>query len=141
MPRPGSQVIPAGWSAHHRPVAEKTFTAVCTIDREGTGPPVWNTTTNKYDPPARLVLHAAIPCRVQHWRKFAQVSSVGEQQVSTHEYLVQVPLEVIDAQPDQQVRIDACEDASLVGRRLTVTDVHRGSLVWDRALLCIDNLG
>jgi hypothetical protein len=141
MPRPGSQVIPAGWSAHHRPVAEKTFTARCTIDRAGTGAPVWNATTNAYDPPARVVLHTNLECRVQHWRKFAQVDTVGEQRVSTHEYLVQVPITVTDVELDQQVRIDACEDASFVGKRIVVTDIHRGSLMWDRALLCIDNLG
>lgn len=143
MPFPSSRVTPAAWEAHHRPVAEGTFTARCTIDAAGEGPGTWNDTTNEYDPPARIVLHTNVPCRVQQ-QKQPQVSDVGTQQVTTHDYLVCVPISITDAAEGQCVTVnggDSTLDPSLIGRPLVVTDVQRGSLLWERDLICIDNLG
>lgn len=146
MPRPGSQVVPAGWQKHHRPVAEGTWTAWCTIDTAGEGAGTWNAATNEYDPPARIVLHTQVPCRVQQ-HTLPQASDVGTQQVSSHDYLVVVPVEITDAEVDQQVTVTGSRDAtdpvdpSLIGRPLVITDVQRGSLIWERDLIAIDNLG
>jgi hypothetical protein len=141
MPRPGSQVIPAGWSAHHQPVAEGTMTARCTIDRAGDGPPVWNDDTGAYDPIPRVVLHADVPCRIQQWKQ-PLVADVGQQELTTHHYLIPVPVYITDVAVGQQVLVTTNpDDPSLVGRRLDITDVQRGSLAWERDLVCLDHLG
>jgi hypothetical protein len=141
MPRPGSQVIHPGWSAHHQPVAVGTMTARCTIDREGDGPPVWNDDTGAYDPIARVVLHADVPCRIQQWRQ-PQEATTGQQELTTHHYLIPVPASITDAAVGQQVLITASsDDLSLVGRRLDITDIQRGSLAWERDLIALDHLG
>lgn len=146
MPRPGSRVIPAGWQSHHRPVVEGTWTAWCTIDGPGTGEGTWNDETNQYDPPGRVILHTQVPCRVQQ-HTLPQAADVGTQQVSSHDYLVVVPISITDAAVDQRVTVtgsrdqDDPVDPSLIGRPLVITDVQRGSLTWERDLIAIDNLG
>lgn len=146
MPLDGSRVIPSGWQKHHRPVVEGTWTAWCTIDTVGEGPGEWNDETNEYDPPARVVLHTQVPCRVQQ-HTLPQASDVGTQRVSSHDYLVVVPIEIADAEVDQQVTVTGSRDTSdpvdpsLIGRPLVITDVQRGSLMWERDLIAIDNLG
>ena len=146
MPLDGSRVIPVGWQAHHRPVVEGTWTALCTIDKAGEGQGEWNTETNEYDPPARVVLHTLVPCRVQQ-HTLPQASDVGTQKVSSHDYLVVVPIEIADVEVDHEVTVTGSRDAqdpvdpSLIGRPLVITDVQRGSLMWERDLIAIDNLG
>lgn len=143
MPFPGSRVIPAGWEAHHRPVAESTQTARCQITRAGTGPGTWNPATNEFDPPQRQVIYPDLSCRVQQLNQ-PQVSSTGQQQVSTHDYRVSVPIAAAAVLLDDRVEItggDTTLDPTLIGRPLVVTDVQRGSLTWERDLICIDNLG
>lgn len=141
MPFPNPRVIPAGWSAHHQPVAVGTMTARCTIDRDGTGDPVWDEDTGTWTQPARVVLHTDVPCRIQQ-QKQPQVADVGQQQVSTHDYLVPVPITITDVELGQQLLVTVnLDDPSLVGRRLEITDVQRGSLAWERDLVCIDHLG
>jgi hypothetical protein len=146
MPFPGSRVIPAGWQTHHRPVVEGTWTAWCTIDAPGTGQGTWNDETKQYDPPARVVLHVQVPCRVQQLTQ-PQAADVGTQQVSSHDYLIVVPASITDAAVDHHVTLTGSRDQtdpvdpSLIGRPLVVTDVQRGSLLWERDLIAIDNLG
>lgn len=141
MTFPGSRVIDPRWSAHHRPVAVGTMTARCTIDRDGDGAPVWDDETGTWTKPDRVVLYTDMPCRVQQ-QKQPQEASTGGEEVTTHDYLVPVPVSVVGVKVGHQVLVDACpDDLSLVGRRLTVTDVQRGSLVWERDLICIDWLG
>lgn len=146
MPFPNSRVIPAGWQTYHRPVAEGTWTALCTIDAPGVGPGTWNPVTMQNDPPARIVLHTNVPCRVQQ-HTLPQAADVGTQQVSSHDYLVVVPVTITDVAVDHCVTVTGSRDQmdpvdpSLIGRLLVITDVQRGSLLWERDLVAIDNLG
>lgn len=141
MPRPGSQVIPNGWSEHHRPVAVGSMTARCLIDRDGTGEDVYDPETGTTTPPARVVVYPDLPCRVQQLRQ-PQTSENAGQQVTAHDYLVPVPITATAVLMDDQVLITANpDDPSLVGHRFTITDILRGSLQWERDLGCIDNLG
>jgi hypothetical protein len=146
MPFPNSRVIPPGWQAHHRPVVEGTWTAWCTIDAPGVGPGIWNPVTMQNDPPARVVLHTNVPCRVQQ-HTLPQAADVGTQQVSSHDYLVVVPVTITDVAVDHCVTVTGSRDQldpvdpSLIGRLLVITDVQRGSLLWERDLIAIDNLG
>lgn len=144
MPLPGTRVIPVGWSAHHRPTVEGTWTATCLIDKAGTGPSVWNPVTHSTDPPPRIVLYDNLGCRVQQRTMPQQDALNAEQQVSTHEYLVVVDIKVagLEIDGEHQVLIKTNpDDPDMAGRRLTVTDIQRGSLMWERDLVCIDNLG
>lgn len=144
MPVPGSRVIPTGWEQHHRPVAEGTFTAICRIDKAGAGQGTWNPTTSTYDPPARILLHDNEPCRVQELKQ-PTVSEVGHQQVTAQHYQVSVRSAITDVEPDHHVTVigglDPTLDPSLIGRPLVITTVQRGSVIWERDLLAIDNLG
>lgn len=116
------------------------MTARCTIDAAGSGQGTWNEATGTFDPPARVVLHTDVPCRVQQQRQPQEANTAG-QSVTTHDYLVPVPVDVLNVEVGHQVRIDVNpDDPSLVGRRLIVTDVLRGSLAWERDLVCIDRL-
>lgn len=140
MPRPGSRVIPAGWVEHHRPTVEATFTAKIRLrdpaqdtvgdfdDATGTRPVV--KATPYYDG----------PCRVQQ-QKQPQVGQTGEQRVTTHDYLIPVPISVDAAIGHIGVVYECAADPTLVGRSLKVTDVMRGSLAWERDLIAIDHLG
>lgn len=68
---------------------------------------------------------------------------VAEQQVSTMDYAVTLNSAVTGVQLGHLVRITAVDDngdTTLVGRDLTVEAVLRGSLHWERRLLCTDDL-
>lgn len=143
MPLEGSRVIPAGWEGHHRPVAEATMTAKCRITRAGTGPGTWNPSSNQYDPPAREVVYETLGCRVQEL-SLPQVQEAGQQRVSSRDYRVSLPIAAVAVLVDDVIEVisgDATLDASLVGRPLVITDVQRGSLMWERDVICIDTLG
>lgn len=143
MPLQGSRVIPAGWEAHHRPVAEGTQTAWCRITRAGAGEGTWNPTKKQYDPPPRETVYENLSCRVQELA-LPQVQEAGQQYVSSRDYRVSVPIAALAVLVEDEVEVtggDPSLDASLVGRPLTITDIQRGSLTWERDLICIDKLG
>jgi hypothetical protein len=143
MPRPGSRVIPVGWEAHHRPVAEGTMTARCRITRAGAGQGTWNDTTKQYDPPTRQVVYETLACRVQEL-SMPRVQEAGQQRVSSRDYRVVVPITAAAVLINDWVEVtggDPTLDPSLIGRHLVITDVQRGSLTWERDLVAIDNLG
>ena len=140
MPFPGSKVIPSGWSAHHQPVAEGTMTGACTIrDPKAT-------VTGPFDPDTGTFPKAPAPpyytgaCRAQQQRQ-PQEATTGGEEITTHDYLVPVPASVTGVKLGHVVKITAAVDASLVGRVLQVTDIQRGSEIWERDLICIDHLG
>lgn len=139
MPRPGTRVIPTGWSKHHRPVAEATITAECTIRDPSQDVKVWNDDTgeNTITPAAPYYTGR---CRAQQ-QKQPQVATTGGQRISNHDYLVAVPAAVTTVRVGHVVTITGSVDESLVGRTLQVTDVQRGSEIWQRDLICIDHLG
>jgi len=140
MPLDGSRVIPVGWSAHHQPVAEGTMTGACTIrDPDATVVGEFDPETGTY-PRTPAGPYYTDVCRAQQ-QKQPQVATTGEQRVSTHDYLVTVPASVTAVKLGHLVKVTAAEDASLIGRVLQVTDVQRGTEIWERDLICIDYLG
>lgn len=143
MPLERSRVIPVGWEAHHRPVAEGTMTAKCRITRASTSNGTWNDATNQYDPPAREVVYETLACRVQEL-SLPQVQETGQQRVSSRDYRVSLPITALAVLVDDVLEVlggDDTLDASLVDRPLVITDIQRGSLTWQRDVICIDNLG
>lgn len=79
-------------------------------------------------------------CRAQQ-QKQPQVGTTGGQKVSTHDYLVTVPASVTAVKVGHIVTVTAAVDVSLIGRPLKVTDVQRGTEIWERDLVCTDHLG
>lgn len=144
MPIPGYKVIPDGWAAHHRPVANSTMTYLCDIYLPGGAAP--------YPEPAGWdglkLLKADVPCRVQELNRPTATTTV-EQPTRVRDYLVTLPL---DGLPDIPVgergailknfrpKSPADADPQLAKRTLRAIDIQHGSLMWERDLICTDNL-
>lgn len=140
---PNHRVIPAGWQAAHRPTAESTMTGVCRI-HTADGPPEYPSQT-----PTPGALYAdGVPCRIQQ-QVGERDAEAATQQVHTRDYLVTVPLALF---PDVPVTDTGPYltltgylpghdgDPTLVGRALKVTSIQRGTLLWERDLVCTDDL-
>lgn len=138
---PGTRVIPKGWEAHHRPVAESTMTG--RADLFSTGAPA---EYGQWDTPTSTALAQDIPVRVQRMKGNDRLDTPGEL-VDVRQLLVTMPLDrwprgltVTDAGPYLVVTGYApghAGDPDLVGRRLRVTGAMRGTLVWERDLTCV----
>lgn len=133
--RPGSQVVPAGWEAHHRPVPEGALTAQCVISRPGAGPGTYDPVTGKATPPPPTQIYAG-PCRVQAQSFRPLEKAVGERPRTVHRYLLVVPLDCPQVLVGDRVDITAATDPLLVGTAARVLDYPIGSLVWERDLIC-----
>lgn len=142
--RPGTPVMPADWSAGHRPVVEAAFTASCEIRHPGGSStsidPVTGQTVRTPFP-----AHYAGPCSVEILHALEQEALTGDQQVTTLGYRVTI---TFDAAPqlrvDDLVKITAVDDngdPTLVGQALKVQSFARGSLAWERDINCVDDLG
>lgn len=134
--------IPADWSAHHRLVLAGTRTATVALRRPGGTPGAFDPNTGTY-PSTPFPAYYTGAARVQVLPAAEQDQLAGEQQVSTLGYAVTLDHEVLGVQIDDLCTIadvDDNGDTELVGRGLTVEAVQRGSLHWERRLLCSDNL-
>jgi hypothetical protein len=136
MPRPGSRVIPAGWEQHHRPVLETTRTATVTFTRFS-GPPEHDAATGSTSRPSVTVYSGLF--RIQEHQVAAHTDDVAAQQITTHAYQLSGAVEV-DLQINDMGHVDACDDPTLVGRGLLVSDIQRGSLLFERTFTCTDSL-
>lgn len=137
MPLPGSRVIPAGWEAYHRPVLETTRTATITF-RRFSGPPVHDPETGSTSRPTVVVFSGT--CRIQdHVTNAAGAFVAGAERITVHAYQVSLPVEA-DLELDDVGTVDASNDPTLTGRELRVIDIQRGSLLFERDVICTDNL-
>lgn len=140
-----TKVIPDQWVEHHRPVAEGTMTALCDVRNPAGKPPVdapddWDGT---------MPLHLNVPCRVQELRQ-PREGVQADQPQNVRRYLVTLPINKVDG-------IRAGENGSIVtnfrpqnssqafdpmlrDRILRVEDIQHGSLMWERDIVCADNL-
>lgn len=137
MPLQGHRVIPVGWEAHHRPVLETTWTATITF-RRFVGEPMFNPATGSTTR-ASLVVYSG-PCRIQHHETTSAGSTVAAgQEITSHDYQVSGPVEM-DLKVDDVGTVDAANDPTFIGRGLRVIDIQRGSLLFQRDVICTDNL-
>jgi hypothetical protein len=136
MPRPGTRVIPVDWEAHHRPVLTDTRTAKVTF-RRFSGPPVHDPATGSTSRPTAVVYSGMF--RIQEHQVSAHETDAAAQQITTHAYQLSGAVEV-DLQINDLGTVDESNDPTLVGRKLLVTDIQRGSLLFERTLTCTDNL-
>ena len=140
MPRPGSHVIHPDWEQRHRLTATATMTALCVIDREDPdGTPVFDPVTGTTSRP-RVTVYSG-PCRVQRRSVAESERQSGDQEVTTADYLVVIEHDADPVQVADRVTIGDSSDPTLTGRALTVSAVMRGSLRWERDLICVDDLG
>ena len=136
LPGRGSRVIPTGWEAYHRPVLATTRTATVTF-RRFSGPPVFDPDTGSTDRPKTVVYSGEF--RIQEHQVSSHETDAAAQQVTTHAYQVSGDVEFAPVIGDMG-SVDVCNDPTLVGRELLVTDVQRGSLLFERTFICIDDL-
>lgn len=141
--RPGTPVIPADWSAAPRIVMEGTRTAAVALRHPGVATGAFDPATGTY-PGAQEAAYWTGTARVQAAPTFVDRDAADEA-ITARAYLVTVELEADD--PDGELRLgdlvditggDANIDPTLIGRSLTITSVARGSLAWERDLLCVD---
>jgi len=130
MPLPNHKLIPSGWAEHHRPAAEGSMTVTCRILRISDGPapfPLPDGWTGE------TVVHETV-CRVQELKR--ELNSVPADQPTTlREYLIPVPIEGLPELRSGE-RGDIVE---AIGRRFTITNIMRGSLEFERDLICTEN--
>ena len=78
--------------------------------------------------------------RLQHKEIGTASSTVAAgEKVTAHRYQVSGPVEM-DLLTDDVGTVDDCNDPTMVGRELRVVDLQRGSLLFERTVICIDNL-
>jgi hypothetical protein len=134
--RPGSAVIPDGWSAHHRPIPEGASTGRCRVVRTG-GDSTYDRATNTATTATATVVYPLGACRIQR-----KITQSGER-TTADALRAQTSYEVTLDHPatgvqvgDRVDSITAGEDPDLTGRTLTVREVTRGTLAWSRILTC-----
>lgn len=128
--------MPAGWEAHHRPVLESTRTAKVTF-RRFSGPPVHDPVTGSTSRPKTVVYSGWF--RIQEHQVSAHDTDAAAQRITTHAYQLSGAVDV-DLVIDDVGTVDDCNDPTLTGRELRVTDIQRGSLLFERTFTCVDNL-
>ena len=144
-------VITEDWSAHHRPVMAGTHTATVSLRRPGGTPGVFDPVTGTF-PSTPFAAYYTGPARVQKLSLGGaeQIRLAGDQEVSTLGYAVMLDHTLEDTETFgtavqlddvcQVTEVDDNGDETLVGRELIVGAIERGSLHWERRLLCTDNL-
>ncbi|RCK68271.1 hypothetical protein DT076_16615 [Desertihabitans brevis] len=139
--RPGFQVIPDGWEAHHTPTAAGQATGRGRLVRRGdlVFDPATNTQTHTWEQvwPADA---EDTPIRVQQLNR-TRTDDVADQEITDHDYRVMFPRGCDAAEVGLYVEVTAASDGQLVGQRLRVTDVLLGTLRWQRDLICTDDVG
>lgn len=146
-PLPGTTVLGAAFSEHHRATAESLMTATVRIDRRTDSP---DDDDAGWDPDAGATPPAADdevwtgPARVQAQASGVLNPEVAEQTVTTRDYLVSLPVAVPPLRVGDGgdvITVTACpDDPQLVRRRLRVADIPHGSVLWARDVIATDDL-
>ena len=132
----GVEIFPPGWEAHHRPVAEAGMTATVELWSGADPGWVWDEQEQKEVRDLGMLAWTG-RARVQQ-RIGGDNVPAGDQQVTTHRYLVAVPSHVVVG-VIAWVKVVQSGDPGL--GLLKVVDVLKGSIRWERDLMCTDNLG
>lgn len=139
-PLPNTRVIHTDWSAHHQPTAQGGMTGVCSLSDPHQGPAPYPV-PDGWD--GLGLLAADKPCRVQVLNNSNSAVS-AEQPVGTRQYLVALPIEglppITAGEGGTVIKVTACKDPGLIGRALRVIDIQHGTEMFERDLICVDNL-
>lgn len=106
--------------------------------RRTTGPSVMDPANGASTQPSIVVFSGSV--RIQEHQVHATSVVTGAELVTTHAYQVSLDVKA-DLRQNDVGTVDACSDATLVGRRLRVNDLQHGSLLFERTVICIDDLG
>lgn len=137
-PLPGWKVVPAKFSQHHRPTAVATMPGKCEVLSSAGTPP--------FPLPVGWVgFTTVVPekaCRVEPLNREGG-GTPTEQPTRVREVRVVVPVDATTYRAGEGghfIRLTACDDPQLIGRILRVMNVEYGTLVFERTLVCLDNL-
>lgn len=139
-PLPGTRVIHTDWSDHHQPTAEGGMTGLCSLYDPHQGPAPFPLPEG-WD--GLQVIATDKPCRVQVLNNSKNAVS-AEQPVGTRQYLVGLPIDdlppITAGEGSTVIKVTACKDPGLIGRVLRVIDIQHGTEMFQRDLICVDNL-
>ncbi len=141
--RAGTPVIPAGWSTAPRVVVAKTWTSKCEIRHPGGTKGAFDESTGTY-PVTEQAPHFRGNARVQVLNAQDREDLIADQPVTTVGYRVSISVDATAVQVEDVVTVtclDANGDLTLQDRELVVASFSRGSLAWERDLICIDDMG
>lgn len=135
MPLPNTRLIHRLFEQHHRPVADQQMTAECRIHRPSSTPASWDDETGRNIYPEPAVVYEG-PCRVQREADATPVT-VADKTTAVGGYRVTIPTDTDVVQVNDVATVTACcGDPALVGKQLKVRDARRGSITWQRDLIC-----
>lgn len=133
--RPGTEVIPARWATDHQPVAEKTMVgAKATFRKPGTQQS-WSAEQEQMIAVPKTPYAAGLRCRAQALPTQARDVVAAEDTETVAAYLITVTADLNPLEGDL-VQLDVCDDPALDGLRLEIQQVVRGSILWERDLMC-----
>lgn len=133
---PNTRVVHPRWQSHHHPVTESAMGAECTITRPATGTPTFNEATATTVYPTSADIYEG-ECRITRAQAQATVTVTADRPLMAAEYLVAIPASANLVHIGDVVTVIACDgDPDLVGLVLVVTNARRGSLTWQRDLIC-----
>jgi hypothetical protein len=119
-----------------RAAAETLMVDTCTITRAGSGDPVYNEADDTYTYPTASTSYTG-KCRVRPAGTQDVDHVVGADPVWARSYIVSVPVSETNTTVDDVVTITASAlDPALVGQRLRVQGVLKGSHITARRLAC-----
>lgn len=140
--RPGTPVIPATWSEAPRTVVGKTWTSQCEIRHPGGVKGIFDATTGTY-PLTPHTPHFTGKARLQVLDAQERANLVAAEPITTLAYRVSVTVDATAVQVEDVLKVtglDANGDPTLVDHQLVVKSFSRGSLAWERDLICIDHV-
>lgn len=118
-----------------RRAAAALMVDACTINAPDV-PGALNETTGQYTPVAGAEKYTG-QCRVKPNATQDHEANAGERIILQRTFIVSVPMTVSTVWPNDVVRVTACTlDPALVGARLRVVDVAKGSYLTARRLVC-----
>jgi len=147
----GHQVLPAGWSAHHHGVGDSFATTRVSLHRRTATTADDNGGWSRDAGPTAVTAPPAIwtgMVRLQALLSGSREAEAVGQQVSSRSYSAAASFTADPPMPPVRAGRDGDtlqvlanpDDPAMVGRWLRVADVKSGSQIWDRELVCTDDL-
>lgn len=147
MPLDNTVVIPAGWSAHVRPVVTGAMTARCSLTHPGGTGKSFDDTTGSVTVTLNDPYLTDVPCLVDAGSPEGAMQLFGEQLATTITGTITLDFTTAggaDIHVDDLVAVtavDANASPALVGRVFRVRGVAHASLDWGRVLGVTDYEG
>lgn len=144
---PGTEVIPTKWSEAPRLIIEGTLSVEAGLCHPGGEKGPLDPVTGTY-PVTPNEAYWAGQCRIQVAPVFGGgAKDAAGEPVTEVAYLIVISLDATDEDDDIRINdlldlgdVDFNGDTTLTGRTLTVHSIARGSLAWERDLVCVDHL-